>query len=321
MGRSLSPLANWRFGSIFRNSIPPARPYKVPTFEEIFETDHSTKDEVEEEPQKVVLNLNSNRVGSPTEQKNLFQFSNLLSENNRNSLSSNPQMKEMLSKLSKKDLLHEAFFETTTKPYVSTTTTQSYKEIQKLKLIERAKEELRKKQLVKDKYIRAQQKKEKFLKIIQQQKQQQLEEQLQMQKKQQLEEQLQQQQKQKTPRSQELDSFFSKINGFSDKTSLVNQLRPEVIQKYQNKIAKKSRPDKQQYWSQQETTKQQDENKKVSKINGKNYVDMSSGTIILDNNSGGSSQQSHPLIQQKTDTSSSSAQGKSFYIIESKYLA
>ena len=273
MGRSLSPLANWRFGSVFRNSIPPARPYKVPTFEEIFETDHSNKQESDQEAsQQIVLNLNSNKQ-TQSDQKNLFKFSNLLSENSRNSLSSNPYAKEMLSKLSKKDLLDEVFFETSTQPYVSTTT-QSYQELQKLKLIERAKEELRKKQLRKDQIIKAQQKQEKFIQIIQKQKEM----------KQELEE--KQKQQAKTPRSQDLDNFFAKINGFSDKKQrLENQLKHEVIKKYQDKLSKKSQQE-QQYSEKLERWKKEEESKKLSQINGKNYVDMSEGTIILDQSSG-----------------------------------
>jgi len=43
-GRSMGSMANWRFGSIFRNSIPPPRPYNPPSFEEIFEKDPSSDD-------------------------------------------------------------------------------------------------------------------------------------------------------------------------------------------------------------------------------------------------------------------------------------
>merc|ERR1719510_1334971 len=80
LGRSLKPLANWRFGSIFRNSIPPVRPYKVPTFEEIFEVDHSATTEA---AQHVLLNLNPGDGGQAGGQnrKNVMTFSNKLSEN------------------------------------------------------------------------------------------------------------------------------------------------------------------------------------------------------------------------------------------------
>ena len=95
-----------------------------------------------------------------------------------------------------------------------------------------------------------------------------------------------QKQQAKTPRSQDLDNFFAKINGFSDKKQrLENQLKHEVTKKYQDKLTKKSQQE-QQYSEKLERWKKEKESKKVSQINGKNYVDMSEGTIILDQSSG-----------------------------------
>ena len=130
------------------------RPYKVPTFEEIFEKDH-TSDIQSQSSNQFVLNLNSknskstNQVSSPPQQsKNLFKFSNFLTENNRNSLKS-PIVSETLSKLSKKDLLDEAFFES------STSKKSSEEELRKMKLLEIAKEKLINKQKKKDQMIKA----------------------------------------------------------------------------------------------------------------------------------------------------------------------
>jgi len=278
VGRSLQPLANWRFGSIFRNSIPPVRPYKVPSFEEIFETDHSaSRTEPDNTSPHQAQNLSPGGVGklqTPAAQQNMFQFSNLLNENNRNSLNNNNPgvgVSEIFSKLSKHQALHEAFFETTTKPY--TTSTRSYEELRKLKLIELAKEELKKKQQMKGQYIRAQQKKNEFLKIMRQQQQQQ--------------EQKQIEQMKKEPRSQDLDNFFSKVKDFDNtKTALKEKLNHELIKRYHDKLIKKSNQDKLyseklQRWKQQE--KKPETSAKWSKINGQNYVDMSDGTIIMDN--------------------------------------
>jgi len=274
VGRSLQPLANWRFGSIFRNSIPPVRPYKVPSFEDIFETDHSSRTDPEPaSPQNPSPGVLGGNLKTPSSQ-NLFQLSNILSENNRNSQNSNSGggASELLSKLSKHQALHEAFFETTTKPYP--TSTRSYEELRKMKLIEMAKEELRKKQQMKDQYIRAQQKKNEFLKIMRQQQKQQ-------------EQTKQIEHLQKEPRSQDLDNFFTKVKDFdSAKTSLKDKLNHELIKRYQDKLMKKSNQEKQyseklQRWKQD---KKQETSAKWSKINGQNYVDMSDGTIIMDNN-------------------------------------
>ena len=190
LGRSLKPLANWRFGSIFRNSIPPVRPYKVPTFEEIFEVDHSATTEA---AQHVVLNLkpaDGGAGGGPSQ--NVLTFSNKFSENNRNSQIESPS--------SSNKYMYDDIFGNS--GVVTSTTTASYEEIRKQKLLEMAKKELMKKQRLKSQRIKSQQKQEKFLKLnnyLQQQKKKILE---------------------KTPRSQQLDSFFSKIQGFSSsKTS------------------------------------------------------------------------------------------------------
>jgi len=186
--RSLQSMANWRFGSVFRNSIPPPRPYKVPTFEEIFEKDHSSDIQESQSPNQFVLNLNSqnskstNQASSSHQQsKNMFKFSNFLTEHNRNSLKS-PIVSETLSKLSKKDLLDEAFFESTTSKKVSE------EDLRKKKLLEMAKEKLINKQKKKDQMIKAQQKQENYMKMMAHQA--------------------------KEPRSQDLDNFFLKSERF-----------------------------------------------------------------------------------------------------------
>lgn len=272
-GRSLQPLANWKFGSVFRNSIPPTRPYKVPSFEDIFETDHSSKSEQKpESQQQVVLNLNNPSGGqgqgqSPnTRPENLFKFSNVLSEFSRNSFT-NKATSDALSKLSKKDYLHEAFFETTTKPYIRmTSTTQSYGEIRQQKLLEMAREELRKKQLRKDQFIKAQQKRDNYLKIIQQHT-------------------ATEKPLVKESRSQELDSFFSKVKGFNNNKNAQKKLNHELIKRYHEKLRMKTSQDKQytkklQKWqSDKEVTK---DDARVSLISGQNFVDMSGGTVIMD---------------------------------------
>merc|ERR1712012_1361108 len=66
----------------------------------------------------------------------------------------------------------------------------------------------------------------------------------------------------------------------------MDKLNHELIKRYQDKLMKKSNQEKQyseklQRWEQD---KKQETSAKWSKINGQNYVDMSDGTIIMDNN-------------------------------------
>jgi len=279
-------MANWRFGSVFRNSIPPPRPYKVPTFEEIFEKDHSSDIQESQSPNQFVLNLNSqnskstNQASSSHQQsKNMFKFSNFLTEHNRNSLKS-PIVSETLSKLSKKDLLDEAFFESTTSKKVSE------EDLRKKKLLEMAKEKLINKQKKKDQMIKAQQKQENYMKMMASQ--------------------FSQKHQAKEPRSQDLDNFFSKVKDLSDASpSLKKKLQREVIKQYHDKMTKKSNQEEEYNnkiknnknnnkllrWKQEQKRK----DAKVSKINGQKFVDMSAGTVILDQSPSSSSSQSSDM--------------------------
>ena len=60
------------------------RPYKAPTFEDIFETDHSSKTEAEQQAASV-LQLGPQAAGGRTSEP-LLQFSNILSEYSRSAL-------------------------------------------------------------------------------------------------------------------------------------------------------------------------------------------------------------------------------------------
>ena len=248
------------------------RPYKVPSFEDIFETDHSLKAEQKSESQQVVLNLNHPSGGQGHGQslnkrpEDLLKFSNVLSEFNRNSFT-NKAASEALSKLSRKDYLHGAFFKTTAKPYIQiTSTTQSHEEIRQQKLLERAREELRKKRLLKDQYIKAQQKRDNYMKIIQQHT-------------------ATEKPLVKEPRSQDLDSFFSKVKGFNNNKDAQKKLNHELIKRYHEKLRKKSSQDKQyteklQQWQNDKEVTMDDA--KMSLISGQSFVDMSGGTVIMD---------------------------------------
>ena len=243
------------------------RPYKVPSFEDIFETDHSSKSERKPESQQVVLNLNNPSGGQGQGQslnkrpEDRFKFSNVLSEFSRNSFTNKATS-------DRKDYLHEAFFETTTKPFIQiTTTTQSHEEIRQQKLLEMAREELRKKQLLKDQFIKAQQKRDNYMKIIQQHT-------------------ATEKPLVKEPRSQELDSFFSKVKGFNNNKNAQKKLNRELIKRYHEKLRMKTSQDKQyteklQKWqNDKEVIRNQDA--KMSLISGQNFVDMSGGTVIMD---------------------------------------
>ena len=75
----------------------------------------------------------------------------------------------------------------------------------------------------------------------------------------------------KEPRSQELDSFFSKVKGFTNNKDAQKKLNHELIKRYHEKLMKKS-------GSHEKSEKEA----ALSQIHGRPYVDMSSGTRILD---------------------------------------
>jgi len=190
IGRSIQPLANWRFGSIFRNSIPPVRPYNPPTFEDIFETDHQSEktESSTKKPQRFSLNLAPNFGMNSNQQQNLFKYSNQfngLSEMDRNSDTSDTTNGyfKTLSKLKEKQ--HQMLFgetqETSTKPYHKQITSSKKKEnlgkvkhqdgehmeeLKKKLLLKKKEEEMLEKQRLKSQYIKAQQAKSKLKKLI-----------------------------------------------------------------------------------------------------------------------------------------------------------
>ena len=89
----------------------------------------------------------------------------------------------------------------------------------------------------------------------------------------------------KEPRSQDLDNFFSKIKDLNDASpSLKKKLQNEVIKQYHDKMIKKSNQEKEYNnkllrWKQDQKRK---DSKKVSKINGQKFVDMSAGKCTSD---------------------------------------
>ena len=209
------------------------RPYKVPTFEEIFERDHSPTTEA---ANQIVLNLKQKHGG--------LKFPTTLSENYRTSQIEPPS--DLHPKLSSKKYLYEEMLDSSPK---MTSTTVSYEEIRKQKLLELAKQELLKKQRLKSQRIKNQQKQEKFLKLTKY---------LQQQKKKSV----------KTPRSQQLDNFFTKIQGFS--SSKTSQFKPGLMKKVESLIKKSDQEeDNSPDWRQ-------------TKINGQQYLDKSWQTKILD---------------------------------------
>merc|ERR1712123_11122 len=121
----MQPLANWRFGSVFRNSIPPERPYKPPTFEDIFEMEHK-REEIESttmSPHKLSLQLNPlQRFGMQSNQEqNMFKYTNKFSEMDRNSESESTK-DEYFSRLNQlkekhQQMLFQDKYETSTKPF------------------------------------------------------------------------------------------------------------------------------------------------------------------------------------------------------------
>jgi len=143
IGRSIQPLANWRFGSIFRNSIPPVRPYKVPSFEDIFETDHKKEEEESTtmNPHRFSLQLKPfQKFGMQSnQQQNVVKFSNKFdefSEMDRNS-ESEPAKDEYFSKLNQLKEKHQEMlfgnrYETATKPFrKQRTSTKNYDNIKR----------------------------------------------------------------------------------------------------------------------------------------------------------------------------------------------
>lgn len=183
VGRSIQPLANWRFGSMFRNSIPPERPYNPPSFEDIFETDHQSEraESSTIKPQRFSLNLSPSFGMQSNQQQNMFKYSSKfdgLSEMDRNSDLSDTQNGyfNTLNKLKEKQqqMLFGNRHETSTKPYrKQTTSTQRYEpdrdreeELQKQLLLKKQKEDMMEKQRMKSEYIKAQQAKNKLKKLI-----------------------------------------------------------------------------------------------------------------------------------------------------------
>jgi len=141
IGRSIQPLANWRFGSIFRNSIPPVRPYNPPSFEDIFETDHKRflGESTTVNPHRFSLHMNPFQKFSKqsNQQENVFKFSNKFdefSEMDRNSESESTTDKYFSSLNKLKEKQQQVFFgnihETSTKPYrKQRTSTKKYDNI------------------------------------------------------------------------------------------------------------------------------------------------------------------------------------------------
>ena len=258
------------------SSSPLSRPYKVPTFEEIFEKDHSATTEA---AQQVLLNLKPGG-GLGQSPYNSGRKSEALSENNRNSQIESPYSDFSPKWKSKK---YEDIFESQPK---ITTTTLSYEDLRKQKLLEMAKQELMKKQRLMAQRIKSQQKQEKFLKLNNYLKQQ----------KKKISE--------KSPRSQQLDSFFSKIQGFgSSKTS---QFKPDLIKKYQAGgpagLIKKS--DQEEQFHAGWMKKKPGLGSGFSKFNGQQYLDKSMETKILDSSLAGSSSLAQ-IASQKTGVQSS----------------
>jgi len=160
---------------MFRNSIPPVRPYNPPTFEDIFETDHNfEKDPFSaKKPQRISLNL-SQKFKQNQEQKNIFEFSNDFSmpnEMDRNSDSSEAtKYFSALTRLRKKQ--HQMLFgdqgkgqkvKEKVKKYGTSETTSESEET-KLKQ-QKKEEEALEKQRKKSEYIKALQAKMKIKKL------------------------------------------------------------------------------------------------------------------------------------------------------------
>ena len=115
--------------------------------------------------------------------------------------------------------------------------------------IRRLQEELRRKQQRKAQYIKAQQRHDQYVQLLQHQDTQLV----------------------KEPRSQDLDNFFAKVKDFNNNKGSQKKLKHELIKRYHEKLMKKS-------GSHEKSEKEA----ALSQIHGRPYVDMSSGTRILD---------------------------------------
>ena len=214
-----------------------------------------------------MLQLGPQAAGGRTSEP-LLQFSNILSEYSRSAL---PQHQQQGTSLAQKaeDYLQGALFSPATTP----APTAAPEEARKLRLLELAREELRRKQQRKAQYIKAQQRHDQFVQLLQHQDTQPV----------------------KEPRSQDLDNFFAKVKDFNNKGSQ-KKLKHELIKRYHEKLMKKS-------GSHEKSEKEA----ALSQIHGRPYVDMSSGTRILDGEmSRVASQLSHAALH-VTQTTGSAA--------------
>ena len=181
--------------------------------------------------------------GRPSEP--LLQFSNILSEYSRSAL---PQQQQTGTSLAQKaeDYLQGALFSPATTPAPA----PAPEEARKLRLLELAREELRRKQQRKAQYIKAQQRHDQYVQLLQHQDTQLV----------------------KEPRSQDLDNFFTKVKDFNNNKGSQKKLKHELIKRYHEKLMKKSGSHE----------KSDEKEAALSQIHGRPYVDMSSGTRILD---------------------------------------
>ena len=212
-----------------------------------------------------MLQLGPQAAGGRTSEP-LLQFSNILSEYSRTAL---PQHQQSGTSLAQKaeDYLQGALFAPATTP------APAPEEARKLRLLELAREELRRKQQRKAQYIKAQQRHDQYVQLLQHQDTQLV----------------------KEPRSQDLDNFFAKVKDFNNKGSQ-KKLKHELIKRYHEKLMKKS-------GSHEKSEKEA----ALSQIHGRPYVDMSSGTRILDGEmSRVASQLSHAALH-VTQTTGSAA--------------
>ena len=175
----------------------------------------------------------------------LQQFSNILSEYSRTSLPQQQQGPSLAQKA--EDYLQGALFSPATTP--APAPAPASEEARKLRLLELAREELRRKQQRKAQYIKAQQRHDQYVQLLQNQDTQLV----------------------KEPRSQDLDNFFAKVKDFNNNKGSQKKLKHELIKRYHEKLMKKS-------GSHEKSEKEA----ALSQIHGRPYVDMSSGTRILD---------------------------------------
>ena len=191
-----------------------------------------------------MLQLGPQAAGGRTSEP-LLQFSNILSEYSRSAL---PQQQPGTSLAQKaEDYLQGALFSPATTP--TPAPAPAPEETRKLRLLELAREELRRKQQRKAQYIKAQQRHDQYVQLLQHQDTQLV----------------------KEPRSQDLDNFFAKVKDFNNNKGSQKKLKHELIKRYHEKLMKKS-------GSHEKSEKEA----ALSQIHGRPYVDMSSGTRILD---------------------------------------